>query len=182
MLLTGSVWCHDSGMMGTMDATWRRLIDLVADAREAQGLDRPIDLAKATGLSKSTIHRFEKEGKAGAGALRAISWAVRWTPDSAANVLAGGDPTPATDATEPPEETAAELERRYEGREVVNDAGRHIGVVEDAIYELFVTVRPDAPFGEYDKTRRRVLEALSDAGIDVAERHEEASSRTGENA
>jgi transcriptional regulator with XRE-family HTH domain len=167
-------------MMSTMDANWQRLVDLVAEARKPQGLERPAALAKATGLSKSTIHRFENDGKAGAGALRAISWAVRWTPDSAANVLAGGEPTPATDATEPPEETTVQLEKRYERRELVSDAGRHIGVVEDAIYELFITVRPDAPFGEYDKTRRRVLEALSDAGIDVAERNEGTSPRTDE--
>ena len=167
-------------MMSPMDATQRRLVDLVAKARKAQGLERPIDLAKATGLSKSTIHRFEKEGKAGAGALRAISWAVRWTPDSAVNVLAGGDPTPAPEAAEPPEELAAPPEPQHERREVVSDAGHLIGVVEDSIYQLFITEAPNAPFGEYDRTRRRVLEALRDAGIDVAERNEGTSSGTSE--
>lgn len=167
-------------MMSTMDATWQRLVDLVVEARKAQGLDRPIDLAKATGLSKSTIHRFENEGKAGAGALRAISWAVGWTPDSAANVLTGGNPSPRTEATELPAGDVTPLEHRYQRRETVSDAGHLIGVVEDAIYQLYVTGAPGAPFEEYDKTRRRVLEALRDAGIDVAARHDGTSSGSNE--
>lgn len=161
-----------------MDSRHERLLTLVAEARKSIGLDKQADLIKASGLSRSTVRRFERGESIDESSLRKLSRAVRWTPDSAQDVLDGGEPTPAAEKPQSDPAGANEAEPRYRSRETVSDAGRLIGVVEDAIYQLYVTGAPDAPFEEYDKTRRRVLDALRDAGIGVAERHDETSSGT----
>lgn len=80
-------------MMSAMDPHYERLRKLVAEARRRQGLERQIDLMKASGLSKSTVRRFELGEEVGEKALRDISKAVGWTADSAEAILNGGNPT-----------------------------------------------------------------------------------------
>lgn len=162
--------------MVRMDTHRERLLRLATEAREELGLERQADLIKATGLSRSTVHRFEQGEVVSETALRKISQAIRWTSSSAQDVLAGGEPTPIPEASET--DQAARLEHRYRRGEPVIDGGQLVGVVDDMIYKVFMFGAPDAPFEQYDRARRRVFEVFREAGIEIAERHDGKSSGT----
>lgn len=161
-------------MMTLVNPHYERLMRLIAEARKREGLERQIDMVRASGLSKSTISRLEQGQELGEASLRAIAKTIGWTGDSAEDVLAGGEPTIAV-AAEP--QSQAELERRYQ-RGQATDAGRPIDVVEDALYKVFMAASPGTPLAEFDRVRRQVFGVLAEAGIDVAERHDETSSGT----
>lgn len=169
----GSNWCHDSGMMGAMEQPYERLMRLIAEARKRQRLDRQIDLARVSGLSKSTIYRLERGQELGDSALRDISKAIGWTADSAERVLAGGDP-----ANAGPVE--ADLEARYR-REPITD-GQLTQAFEDALYEALIVAAPDTPLSQIDKARRAAFEVLRRNGIEVARRHRDDQSGNGDGA
>lgn len=145
----------------------KRLAARIRARRDELGLSQQA-LADRAGIGVNTIIRMEQAEFA---ERRTKTWApveeaLDWPPRFFDRYLAG----------EIPEEPKS----RYQRRETVSDAGHLIGVVEDAIYQLYVTGAPGAPFEEYDKTRRRVLEALRDAGIDVAARNDGTSSGSNE--
>lgn len=149
-----------------MDNPRERLLALVAEAREARGLGRQADLVKATGLSRSTVHRFEQGEPVSETALRRISEAVGWKPDSAQDVLAGGEPIAGTG-----------LEDRYRRQEAMTP-GLSVGVVEDMLYEAFIAGAPGAPLEDYDKAKRAAFEFLRRNGIEVKLKHPETSTGT----
>lgn len=159
-------------MMGPMEPSYERLMRLIAEARKRQRLERPIDLIRASGLSKTTVHRLDTGQMLGESALRAVSRAVGWTPDSAAAILAGGEPTEA-DPSETPE---GDLENRYR-REPVTD-GQIVQMTEDMIYEAFIAAAPDTPLRDIDKAKKAAFEVLRRNGITVARKHPEASQGT----
>lgn len=141
-------------MMGAMDSNRERLRQLVADAREGKGLGRQIDFVKATGLSKSTIHRFETDGEAGAGSLRAISWAVGWTPDSADLVLAGGDPKPIDELS--PEEAWR--------RDPMSDEDMVVAI-HHVVYDLAAHTSPDMTLAELRVLEDRAMAVMRKLGF-----------------
>jgi transcriptional regulator with XRE-family HTH domain len=159
-----------------MDTHRERLLRLATEAREERGLEKQSDLIRAAKLSRSTVHRFEQGESVSETALRKISQAIGWTPSSAQDVLAGGDPTPAPEAADA--ERKAQLEGRYRRGAAVNDSGHLVGVVDDMVYKVFMFGAPDAPFEEYDRARRRVFEIFREAGIDIAERRDGTSPGT----
>jgi hypothetical protein len=155
--------------MSPMELPHERLMRLIAEERKRQRLERPVDMMRASGLSKSTVHRLDTGQPLGESALRAISKALGWTADSAEEVLAGGDPTIA----DPPEES---LEARYHREPLVE--GALVGLVEDMIYEAFIAAAPDTPLSKIDEARRAAFEVLRRNGIEVAKKHPEASQGT----
>jgi len=152
-----------------METPYERLLRLIAEARKRQRLERQIDLARVSGLSKSTIYRLEKDQELSDSALRAISKAIGWTADSAERILAGGEPVDA----DPAEASEGDLATRYH-REPVPE-GKLVGLVEDMIYEAFIAAAPDTPLREIDKAKRAAFEVLQRNGIEVAKKHPEAS-------
>lgn len=154
-----------------MDAHHEQLLKLVSEARKRLGLDKQADLIKASGLSRSTVRRFEQGDSIDESSLRKISRALGWTPDSAQDVLNGGQPT----AAGPGQET---LEARYQHRESVVDAGHTVATVEDALYSFFIAGQPDMTLADFDRVRRRVFGVLEEEGISVAKRHDGTSTGT----
>lgn len=155
-----------------MEPAYERLMRLITEARKRQRLERQVDLMRASGLSKSTVHRLDTGQELGESALRAVSRAVGWTADSAATVLAGGEPVEA----DPAEVSESDLATRYR-RESVSE-GKLVGLVEDMIYEAFIAAAPDTPLREIDKAKRAAFEVLRRNGIEVAKKHPEASTGT----
>lgn len=147
----------------------KRLAARIRARRDELGLSQQA-LADRAGVGVNTIIRMEqadfaeRRTKTWAPVEEALDWPTRFFD----RYLAG--------------EVSDDLESRYQRREPVTDTGHLIGVVEDAIYQLYITGAPGAPFEEYDKTRQRVLKALRDAGIDTAKRHDGTSSGTDEDS
>lgn len=162
--------------MVAMDAHHERLLKLVSEARKQLGLDKQADLIKASGLSRSTVRRFEQGESIDESSLRKISRAIHWTPDSAQDVLNGGDPTPAKPTAADPSKAA--LEARYQNRESVIDAGHAVATVEDALYRFFMAGAPDTTLADFDRVRRRVFDVFQEEGISIAKRHDETSAGT----
>jgi len=150
-----------------MDSARERLVQLVAEAREERGLGTQDDLVKATGLSRSTVHRFEHAEPVGETSVRKISVAVGWTPESGQAVLAGGMPTYADEST---------LTARYRRQPV--EPGLSTQIVEDMVYKALIAAAPDTPLIKIDEARRAAFEVLRSNGIEVARRHPEASQGT----
>jgi len=157
--------------MSPMETPYERLLRLIAEERKRQRLERQIDLARVSGLSKSTIYRLEKEQELSDSALRSISKAIGWTADSAQRVLAGGEPAEA-------EPTEADLESRYRREPVID--GQLTQVFEDAIYEALIVAAPDTPLSQVDKARKAAFEVLRRAGVEIARRHRDDESGNGE--
>jgi transcriptional regulator with XRE-family HTH domain len=145
-----------------METPYERLMQLIAEARKRQRLERQIDLARVSGLSKSTIYRLDKGQELSDSALRDVSKALGWTADSAERILAGGEPVDA----EPAEAT---LEARYR-REPLTD-GQLTQAFEDALYEALIVAAPDTPLSQIDKARKAAFKVLRRNGIEVAHRH-----------
>lgn len=120
------------------------------------------------GVSLGTVKNLEggrDYRRAPVEALRAVDEAFGW-------------PIGTLEAKLDPAAPAPDPEARYQRLEPVTDAGHLVGVVEDALYQVFMFGAPDMPLAEYDRTRRRVFEVLREAGVDLTERHEGASSVT----
>lgn len=164
--------------MTLMNPHYERLMRLIAEARKQQGLERQVDLIRASGLSKSTIRRLDRGEELGENALRAITKALGWTGDSAEAVLNGGEPTPAGD----PESSTAQLERRYRHTGTVTEGGRVVKIVDDMLFRVYMAGGVEATFEDFDRTRRRVFKVLEEEGIRIADRHTEAPSGTGNGA
>lgn len=159
-----------------MSEEWDRLAQALLERRTALGISRQ-RVADLAGVSLGAVKNLEKKGRSYERmppTLAPVAEVLGWTRDSPGKVLAGGEPTLAEGRTDPTEEDA--LEDRYQRREPVTDAGRLVDVVDDMVYRVFMFGRPDAPFEQYDRTRRRVFEVLREAGIDIAERNDGASS------
>lgn len=127
---------------------------------------------RASGLSKSTVHRLDTGQELGESALRAVSRAVGWTADSAAKVLAGGEPTEADPAGVP----ESDLEARYQRRPIAD--GQITQVFEDALYQALLVAAPDTPLSQIDRARQAAFDVLRANGIAVARRHPEESEGT----
>jgi hypothetical protein len=155
-----------------MEPSYERLMRLIAEARKRQGLERPIDLIRASGLSKSTVHRLDTGQVLGESALRAVSKAVGWTPDSAATVLAGGEPTEA----DPADASVENLENRYR-REPLPE-GEMVAIYKDMVYEALIAADPNASLKQLDAARKAAFKVLHRNGIAVALRHTEESQGT----
>lgn len=150
-----------------MDSRRERLVRLVTEAREVRGLNEQQDLVRAARISRSTAHRFEQGEAVGEATLRKISQAVGWTPDSAQSVLAGGEPTYASEA---------ELKARYRRQPI--EPGELSQLVEDMVYEAFIAAAPDTPLNKIDEARRAAFEVLRRNGIEVKLKHQPPSSGT----
>lgn len=157
-----------------MELPYERLTRLISEARKRQRLERPVDLMRVSGVSKSTIHRLDTGQELGETALRRISRAIGWTADSAANILAGGDPEEA-DPSEVPE---SDLEARYR-RQPVTD-GQLAQAFDDALYQALIIAAPDTPLSQIDRARKVAFKVLRENGIEVARRHREDESGTDE--
>lgn len=148
--------------MVPMDPHYERLLKLVSEARKHRGLDKQADLIKASGLSRSTARRFERGESVDETSLRKISRAVGWTPDSAQDVLEGGEPTPAPAA---PDSTAY-----Y--REPASEEDR-VAVFRNAVFDAFVTSAPDTPISAISEIADRLLEAARAAGFGAPRRRQD---------
>lgn len=80
--------------MGRMDPGHERLLQLVREARREHGLTKQRDFVQATGLGRTTIHRFESGERLSDTAYRSIDWALHWNAGSSVAVLDGGEPSP----------------------------------------------------------------------------------------
>jgi hypothetical protein len=120
-------------------------------------------LADRAGISVNTIIRMEKgvfpdRRTASWGKVEAaLDWPARFFDD----YLNG--------------EITDDLEERYRRGEPVIDAGRLVGIVEDAMYAAFMAGAPNASLESYDKARRAAFEVLRENGIEPALRNDEAS-------
>lgn len=161
--------------MVCMDSHRARLLELVAAAREARGLDQQADLYKAAKVSRSTAHRFESGEVVGETTLRKISQAVGWTADSAQNVLAGGEPTLAPDRIR---DNAA----RYEIEED-SDAPEDIGmIVRNTVIEVVGVLAPDTSLSEVREIEALALEAVLRRGRRPRQRHRQEYQDAGADA
>lgn len=161
-----------------MSEEWDRLAQALFDRRTALGISRQ-RVADLAGVSLGAVKNLEKKGNSYRrmpSSLAPVVEVLGWTRDSPRKVLAGGEPALEESHASPAEEDDAPLEDRYQRRDPVTDAGRLVDVVDDMVYRVFMFGRPDAPFEQYDRTRRRVFEVLREAGIDIAERNDGASS------
>lgn len=156
-----------------MDTHRERLLRLATEAREAHGLDRQDDFVEATGLSRSTVHRFEQGEVVSETTLRKVSQAIGWTPTSAQDVLAGGEPTLA-------EASEGDLRDRYK-RVTLSQEGLS-QAFDHALYEAFIVAAPNASFIQIDKAVARAFEVLRADGVQVARRHRGSKSGSSEGA
>lgn len=153
--------------MVPMDPRHERLLKLVSDARDALGLDRQADLIRASGLSRSTVRRFERGEPIDETSLRRLSRAIGWTPDSAQDVLAGGEPTLAA-------AVPTDAEARYEF-EYDPDAPEGVGmIVRNTVIEVIGVLAPGTPLSEVQEIEARALAAVLRRGGQPRQRHPQA--------
>lgn len=83
-----------------MTRDWERLARAIEEARDAKGLTQ-VALAEAADVSESTVQNLESGAtrKRTPSTLPKVEAALGWAPGSGLAVLAGGDPTPLTEAT-----------------------------------------------------------------------------------
>lgn len=146
--------------MVPMDPHRERLLKLVGERRKELGLDRQADLIKASGLSRSTWHRFLRGEPVDETSLRKLSRGLKWDPDSAQTILAGGEPTPAP--------AAAEI---YE-REPVTD-GERAAKFRNAVFDAFVVASPDTPAATVNEIANLLLDAAMNAGFSAPRRRQD---------
>ena len=148
-----------------MDPQYERLLKLAAEAREARGLQRQADLIKAARLSRSTVHRFESGEVVSETALRKISQAIGWTPTSAQDVLAGGEPITAS----------AESVPRIRDDEYELEVDPEVGtIVHNTVYEVIGVMEPDMPLSRFREIEAIALEAVLRRGGKPRKRHPQA--------
>lgn len=146
-----------------MDSHHERLLKLVAERRKDLGLDRQADLIEASGLSRSTIARFLRGESIDETSLRKLSRAIKWTPDSAQDVLEGREPTLAT---------AAPVPAAVYYRDPVSEEDR-VAVFRSAVFDAFVTSAPDTPISAISEIADRLLEAARAAGFGAPRRRQD---------
>lgn len=154
---------------GRMDTHRERLLKLAATAREERGLERQSELIKATRLSRSTVHRFESGETVSETALRRISQALGWTPTSAQDVLAGGEPTHDPDAVD-----STRLRYEIEEKPDAEDIGM---IVRNTVIEVVGVLAPDTPLSEVKDLEALALEAVLRRGVRPQQRHRQAYQR-----
>lgn len=154
-----------------MDTHRERLLRLATEARENRGLEKQTDLVKAANLSRSTVHRFERGEVVSETALRRISQAIGWTPNSAQEVLAGGDPTLA--------EAEDIATARYEIEDDPN-APEDVGmIVRNTVIEVVGVLAPNTPLSEVQEIEAQALAAVLRRGGRPRQRHQQAYQDTG---
>jgi transcriptional regulator with XRE-family HTH domain len=79
---------------------WRRLADFVVARRVAVGFRDRRALAAATGITERTLGKLENGQRVSASTLGAIENYLGWTPGSCRRILAGGEPTVGSSASE----------------------------------------------------------------------------------
>lgn len=131
-----------------------RLVRLVAEAREPLGLRRQVDFVKASGLSKSTVGRFEQGQPVDAETLRTISRTVKWTAESAQEVLAGGDPVPVS--------TLEGEAQQWRREPVAPDALSQL--IRNIVFEAIIGTAPDTPASKIREIEERAHELAREAG------------------
>jgi hypothetical protein len=77
---------------------WPRLASYVVSARLAAGFRDRRTLSVATGVTDRTLGKLENGKRVSPDTLAAIELAVGWKPDSARQILAGGEPSPVAPA------------------------------------------------------------------------------------
>jgi transcriptional regulator with XRE-family HTH domain len=108
-----------SGRCGTSSAVkglamasddWRRLADYVVARRVAVGFRDRRALAAATGITERTLGKLENGQRVSASTLGAIENFLGWTPGSCRRILAGGEPTVGSGASDDEESTDPTLQ------------------------------------------------------------------------
>jgi len=156
--------------MMLMDAHHERLLKLVTEARKGLGLDKQADLIKASGLSRSTVRRFERGESIDETSLRKISRAIGWTPDSALDVLAGGEPTPAANAADA--EADAETERAWQREPTA--PGDLSQLIRNVVFEAAIGLAPGASAAQIRAVEERARKLAREAGYTVARERQDA--------
>ena len=85
---------------------WKRLASYVVARRIELGFRDRHTFSAATGITPRTLGKLETARQVSAPTLAAVELGLRWEPDSARRVLAGGDPEP---VREMPAKTSAVL-------------------------------------------------------------------------
>jgi len=148
-----------------MSKDWERLAQAIEAARDAKGLTQ-VGLAKAAGVSESTVQNFE----AGVPRTRTpvtlskVEAALGWAPGSGASVLSGGDPTPlSSDKGVAPPEYGGDLPIRIQ--QALADGplvdARIVELEDDSGARMIVVVRGKA--GASPADLKRALEAWEGA-------------------
>ncbi|MFF8590044.1 helix-turn-helix domain-containing protein [Streptomyces sp. NPDC015220] len=167
-----------------MDRDWSRLGAKLAQARRTMGLKQP-ELAQRISVGRATIQNIEagKSFKNITPAIRAYAEAVGWTHDSAARVLAGGEPETAqpladTDAhtgvSDLPPDVAMELRNgRTLGSTVVHLGPKGTDARMVVLLKGGVDMTPEEineALQEWRRRRRHLQETTPDTGAPTDER------------
>ncbi|MEV5939888.1 helix-turn-helix transcriptional regulator [Streptomyces sp. NPDC051994] len=120
-----------------MDQDWAALGEALKAAREAcRPKVRQEDVAAALNISRATVQNIERgqKFKKVSSTIRAYAQLLGWTLDSPEQILAGGEPTPAADASVP----AGLAERADTGLPMVvqDELDRDGALVETAVIPL----------------------------------------------
>ena len=108
---------------------WPRLASYVISARIAAGFRDRRALSAATGITDRTLGKLETGHRVSPDTLAAIEQAVGWKPDSARQVLAGGEPSPV-----PREDAAGDLAGMIrQGRAVTGLTEDEVRIVNDFV-------------------------------------------------
>lgn len=73
---------------------WQRLASYVVSARVTAGFKDRRSLAHATGITERTLGTLENGRRVSPETLAVVEKAIGWKPDSARQVLRGGEPEP----------------------------------------------------------------------------------------
>lgn len=162
-----------------MDWDWVALGVALRERRAVLRLTQE-ELAGLAGVHAGTVKNYEagkrRYDKIPKGALQ-IEKALGWAPGSVLATLSGGEPVLAAETSS----GTSDLEHRYRHTETVVEGGRVLKIVEDMLFKVYMAGGSDQTFEDFDRTRRRLVEVLKEEGIEISERHSEASPETGEN-
>lgn len=161
-----------------MDPNWAALAAAIKKRRKTLRYSQSA-LAKAAGLSRSTIQKLEWATAENIEheTMIKLESGLEWGAGSVNAVLGGGNAAQLTKIPSDP----ADLERRYRHSETVVEGGRVLKIVDDMLLKVYMAGGTDQTFEDFDRTRRRLVEVLKEEGIEIAERHSGTSSGTGEN-
>jgi len=114
----------------------------------------------ASGLSKSTVRRFERGDPVDGDTLRKISRTIKWTADSAEAVLAGGDPVLAVGDAD------TEVESAWRREPVA--PGDLSQLIRNVVFEAAIGLAPDASAAQIRAVEERARKLAREAGYTVA--------------
>lgn len=152
-----------------MDTDRGRLATAIQRRREALGFTQ-VQLATLAGVTDTTIRNLEggRRFTRPPASLPAVEQALGWAPGSGRAVLAGGEPTLASDAL------AAEVEdfaTRYEIEDSPDAVGEVSTIVRDTVFEVIGVLAPDTPLSQVRDIEALALEAVLRRGGRPLRRH-----------